>query len=202
LIANGRHVQPLTDRYAWGVGGGLIGLSLATFSLTRSKADEGDAVLVNSGAALGLGLGALGDFFYNGDIQNRTPYTGAGIGTAVGLVAGGTLATFVQVSPSRVLLVDLGAGLGAAAGAAAGSPLVFENVTENKTRGFVAATAAGTLIGGGLAWYLTRERPSAEPPSPSAVAGPHVTPFGGIVGGSQTRDGSTPAYGAGVRGVW
>ena len=29
-IANGRHVQPLTDRYAWGVGGGLIGIGLGT----------------------------------------------------------------------------------------------------------------------------------------------------------------------------
>ena len=119
--------------------------SLATFSLTRGKADEGDAVLVNSGAALGLGFGALAEFFYAGDIENRTPYTGAGYGTAIGLVAGGTLATFVQVSPSRVLLIDLGAGLGAAAGAAAGSPLVFEDVTQDKTRGFVAATAGGML---------------------------------------------------------
>ena len=198
FLANGRHVQPLTDRYAWGVSGGLIGLSLATFSLTRSKADEGDAVLVNSGAALGLGLGALGDFFYNGDIQNRTPYMGAGIGTAVGLVTAGTLATFVQVSPSRVLLVDLGAGLGAAAGAAIASPLVFENVTEEKTRGFVAATAGGTLVGGTVAWLLTRE----HKPAPANALAPRFAPFGGIIGGSQTREGSTPAYGGGLRGTW
>ncbi len=198
FIANGRHVQPLTDRYAWGVGGGLIGLSLATFSLTRGQADEGDAVLVNSGAAVGLGLGALADFFYAGDIQNRTPYTGAGYGTAVGLIAGGTLATFVQVSPSRVMLVDLGAGLGAASGAALASPLVFENVTRDKTRGFVAATAGGTLVGGGVAWLLTRERAV----KPASALAPRVTPFGGVVGASQTREGSTPAYGAGLRGTW
>ena len=200
LIANGQHVQPLTDRYAWGVGGGLIGLSLATFSLTRGKADEGDAVLVNSGAALGLGVGALGEFFHGGEIENRTPYTGAGIGTALGLVAGGTLATFVQVSPSRVLLVDLGAGLGAAAGAAAASPLVFEDITQTKTRGFVAATAGGTLVGGSIAWLLTRERTAPDPVKP--LAAPQVTPFGGVIGASQTREGSTPAYGAGLRGTW
>lgn len=199
LIANGRHVQPLTDRYAWGVGGGLIGISLATFSLTRGKADEGDAVLVNSGAALGLGLGALADFFYAGDIENRTPYTGAGVGTAVGLLAGGTLATFAQVSPSRVLLVDLGAGLGAATGAALASPLVFENVTQDKTRGFVAATAGGMLVGGSIAWFLTRERSA---PKAAAKNEPRITPFGGVVGGSVTREGSVPAYGAGVRGTW
>ena len=200
FLANGRHVQPLTDRYAWGVGGVLIGLSLATFSLTRGAADEGDAVLVNSGAALGLGLGALGDFFYNGDIQSRTPYTGAGIGTTVGLLAGGTLATLVQVSPSRVLLIDLGAGLGAAAGAAVASPLVFEDVTEGKTRGFVAATAGGTLLGGGIAWFLTRDKPATDPKK--TALGPHYEPFGGVVGASQTKEGNVPAYGAGLRGTW
>ena len=212
-IANGRHVQPLTDRYAWGVGGGLIGLSLATFSLTRAKADEGDAVLVNSGAALGLGFGALGDFFYAGDIEKRTPYTGAGYGTAIGLAAGGTLATFVQVQPSRVLLVDLGAGLGAATGAAIGSPLVFEDVTPAKTRGFIAATAGGMLLGGTVAWWLTRERAVAPPVQPvgsgpgrrraaPAPTEPRVVPFGGVVGSSATPEGAVPAYGGGLRGTW
>lgn len=200
-IANGRHVQPLTDRYAWGVGGGLIGLSLATFSLTRGKADEGDAVLVNSGAAIGLGLGALTDFFYAGDIENRTPYTGAGYGTAVGLLAGGALATFVQVSPSRVLLVDLGAGLGAATGAAIASPLVFEEVTTGKTRGFVAATAGGMLVGGTVAWLLTREK--REPSTrPAGRNDPRILPYGGVIGGSATREGNVPAYGAGIHGTW
>jgi len=200
LIANGRHVQPLTDRYAWGVGGGLIGISLATVSLARGKADEGDALLVNSGAALGLGLGALADFYYAGDIEKRTPYTGAGYGAAIGLIGGGALAAFVQVSPSRVMLIDLGAGLGAAMGAAAASPLVFENVTTGKTRGFVAATAAGTLVGGAVAWWLTRDRPATAPPRPRGAA--HASPYGGVIGGSATGDGVVPAYGAGVHGTW
>lgn len=199
LIANGRHVSPLTDRYAWGVGGGLVGLSLATFSLTRSRADEGDATLVHSGAAVGLGLGALGDLFYRGELET-TPYTGAGYGSAVGLVAAGTVATFVQVSPSRVLLVDLGAGLGAALGAAVGSPLVFEDLTPGKTRGFLAATAAGTLVGGGVAWWLTRDRePSAEP---RAHFKPRLVPEGGVIGATPTREGSSPVYGIGVHGTF
>jgi hypothetical protein len=201
FIANGRHVQPLTDRYAWGVGGGLLGISLATLSLARGKADEGDAVLVNSGAAVGLGLGSMADFFYDGDIQARTPYTGAGYGTAVGLVAGGALASFVTVSPSRVLLVDLGAGVGAATGAAIASPLLIEDATPAKTRGFLASTFGGTLIGGTVAWWLTRER-AAGPPDKARGAAPRVTPFGGVVGSSATREGNTPAYGLGLRGAW
>jgi hypothetical protein len=194
LIANGRHVQPLTDRYAWGVGGGLVGLGLGTFALTRGRIDEGDATLVHSGAAIGLGLGSLTEFFYRGDLD-VTPYTGSGYGAAIGLVSAGTLATFVQVSPSRVLLVDLGAGLGAAAGAAAGSPLVFEDLTPEKTRGFVAATVGGTLVGGAAAWWLTRDRGKTDPPKDRAAA--RAVPFGGVVGGTEA-----PAYGLGVRGTF
>jgi len=196
LIANGRKV-PLTDRYAWGVGGGLIGLGLATFSLTRGKTDEGDAVLLHSGAGLGLGLGALSDYFYRGSLD-RTPYTGSGYGSAIGLLAGGALAKLTKVSASRVLLIDLGAGLGAAAGAAIGSPLVFEKVTPEKTRGFVAATVGGTLIGGAAAWWFTRDRAHATS-RPNAL---RVTPYGGTIGASATRDGAVPAYGLGVHGVW
>jgi len=184
LIANGRNVRPLTDRYAWGVGGGLVGLGLATFSLTRHKADEGDAVLVHSGAGLGLGLGALADWFYRGDLE-KTPYTGTGYGSAIGLALGGALATFAHVSPSRVLLIDLGAGLGAAAGAAAASPLVFENVTEAKTRGFVSATFAGTIAGGLVGYWLTREK------APRRAL--HVVPYAGTNGRT---------YDVGLRGTF
>ena len=34
LLAAGGKLQPFDDRYAWGVGGGLIGAALATFALT------------------------------------------------------------------------------------------------------------------------------------------------------------------------
>jgi hypothetical protein len=185
LIANGRHVKPLTDRYAWGVGGGLVGLGLATFSLTRHKADEGDAVLVHSGAGIGLGLGALADWFYRGDLE-KTPYTGTGYGSAIGLAIGGALANVTHISPSRALLIDLGAGLGAAAGAAAASPLVFENVTEGKTRGFVAATFAGTIVGGLTAYWFTREGRA-----PRALG---VVPYAGTSGRGN--------YDVGLRGMF
>ena len=194
LIANGQKIYPLSDHYAWGVGGGLIGLGLATFSLTRHKADEGDAVLVHSGAGLGLGLGALTDFFYRGTLD-RTPYTGSGFGSAIGLVLGGTLSTFVEVSASRLLLIDLGAGVGAAAGAALGSPLVFQNLTETKTRGFLAATFTGTIAGGAAGWWLTRSMPKTKGPTAT-----HLVPYGGAIGSSATRTGEVPAYGLGVRG--
>lgn len=204
LIANGRQVQPLTDRYAWGVGGGLIGLAFNTYVLTRGHADEGDAMLVHSGAVLGLSLGALGDYYASGDLRSTNPATGAGYGAAIGMLGGTTLGALVTVSPSRVLLVDLGAGVGAGAGAALASPLIFENLTEAKTRGFIAATAAGTLIGGGIAWWLTRDAGRAEPPSkdrraPQAL---RIVPTGGVIGSSATREGNAPAYGIGAVGTF
>jgi hypothetical protein len=147
FIANGRHVQPLTDRYAWGVGAGLTGLGLATFALTRSKMNEGDAVLAHSGGGLGMSLGGLTELAYRGKTTGVTPYTGAGYGAAIGLVGAGALATFVDVSPSRVLLVDMGAGLGALAGAAAASPLVLF-LTRNAPAAKTATWHYGTPVAG------------------------------------------------------
>lgn len=168
LIAGGRHVQPITDRYAWGIGGGLVGASLATFALTRKRMDEGDATFTNSAGAFGLFLGSLGDFYYRGTIEAR-PLTGMGYGAAAGTVIAGASSLFFRASSSRVLLIDLGAGLGALGGAALSSPLLFEDVTAAKTRGFLAATTVGTLGGASIAYLLTRGH---DEPVKAAHAGP------------------------------
>jgi hypothetical protein len=202
LLANGFNVGPLTDRYAWGVGAGLGGLALGTFALTRSKMDEGDAVLVNSGAALGFVLGGASELFYRGttDTSVVTPYTGSGLGAAIGLVGGGTLASFVTVSPSRALLIDLGTGLGGLAGAAAASPLVFDNLNPGKSRGFIAIAGGSALVGGGIAWFMTRNADHDKPLVQEKARASHVVPFGGVVGQSATPSGQVPAYGGGLRG--
>jgi hypothetical protein len=198
LIAAGQNVQPSADRYAWGVSGGLAGIALATFALTRTSMDEGDATLVHSGGALGLLVGGATEFIWLGS-TTATPYTGMGYGSAIGLVGAGILATQVQVSPSRMLLIDIGTGGGALLGAAAASPLVFENKTEANIRGWLSATVAGSVAGGLLTWWLTREA------SPNANAG-HAsgpdrslpgTPTLGILGMSRSRSGSAPVYGIG-----
>jgi hypothetical protein len=191
LIAAGQKVQPFDDRYAWGAGGGLLGTGLATLALTRTKMDDGDATLVHSGGALGLLLGGASEFFYLGT-TDVTPYTGMGYGTALGLFAAGALATRVTISPSRVLLIDLGAGGGALLGAAAASPLLFQNLerpTQSNTRGSLSATIGGSLLGGAVAWWLTRDL--AQTPRANIRGSPSV----GIIGASPTRSGSTPVYG-------
>ena len=45
LLAAGRRRAAAHDRYSWGVGGGFIGLGLATVALTRTSMDDGDATL-------------------------------------------------------------------------------------------------------------------------------------------------------------
>jgi hypothetical protein len=184
---------PTSNQFAYGVASGLGGIALATFALTRSTMDEGDALLAHSGGALGLFLGGLTEFAYKGQ-TNATPYTGAGYGAAIGVVGAGALATVVRVSPARVMLVDTGAALGALAGAAIGSPLVFQNVTEAKNRLFLSAMLTGTVAGGVIGWALTRDTGKATkaflPGSPNA----------GIIGQSVTPTGTVPAYGVGWSG--
>ncbi|HEX8794539.1 MAG TPA: hypothetical protein VF765_26520 [Polyangiaceae bacterium] len=201
FIADGRNVQPTDDRYVWGMGGGLVGLGLATFALTRTTMDDGDATLAHSGGALGLAYGAAAEFLVNGSTSG-TPYTGMGYGAAIGLVGAGVLATQVTLSPSRMLLIDVGAGGGALLGAAAASPLVFENQTEANVRGWVSATVAGSLLGGGLTWWLTRDRGGGAHPDPKASFLKYGTPSAGLIGGSATPTGWQPAYGLSWSSRW
>jgi hypothetical protein len=204
LIAAGSDVQPSSDRLSWAVGGGFVGLGLATFALTRTHMDDGDAALVHSGAALGMLAGGAIDWLgrsasqlglCNLNVPCVTPSTGMGYGSAVGLVGAGLLATQVTTSPSRVLLIDLGAGGGALAGAAAGSPLVFQNQSPANVRGWLSVTLGGAVVGGGLAWWLTRD---VSPPKPAWL--PPGTPMAGVLGTSPSRRGDAPILGLGWSG--
>lgn len=212
LLAAGQDVQPTGDRYSWGVAAGLVGLSLATVAVTQSSMDDGDATLAHSGGIFGLAFGAATEYLVNGTTTG-TPYGGMGAGTAIGVTGAGLLATAVTLSPSRMLLIDLGAGGGALIGAAAASPLVtLANQTAGNTRGWLSATMGGALVGGGLAWWLTRDSgggdahgrgagPQAPGSRPASGSGWSAwtswgTPTAGVIATSQTRTGEVPVYGA------
>lgn len=189
LLAAGGKLQPFDDRYAWGVGGGLIGAALATFAITRSTMDDGDAMLAHSGATLGLLIGGATELLKDGKTPaEATPYRGMGYGTAAGLIAAGALATQVTTSPSRVLLIDVGVGGGALLGAAAASPLIFQNLTPGATRGWLSATLGGSVLGGALAWYLTRDG------APKVAHIPNL-PVPGVLGMSASAGRTAPIYG-------
>jgi hypothetical protein len=121
-----------------------------------------------------------------------------GYGAGIGVLAAGALATQVTVSPSRVLLVDLGVGGGALVGAAAASPLIFKNPTESQTRAWLSATIGGSVVGGVTAWWLTRESWLGR----RAWRWPAV-PTAGVIGVSERGGATAPAYGIGLAGpLW
>jgi hypothetical protein len=190
FIADGRHITPLTDRFAWGVIGGFGGVGVSAIALARFKMDEGDAAMAGSGGALGLAFGGLSELVYRGRYTNVTPYTGFGYGSAIGLVGASILATQVTIAPSRMLLLDAGVGAGALVGAAIASPLVFQNLNPTKSRIWLTSTMAGGLAGGALAWVFT-----GGTSAPKGDAWRYGMPNAGVIGASATPMGSVPAYG-------
>jgi hypothetical protein len=174
-------------------------MSLATADLTFEGMGEGGATLAHSGGAFGMLLGGVAQLAYEGR-TDITPTRGMGYGTGVGVLAAGLLATQVRPSPSRVLLVDLGASLGALIGAAAASPLLFveEGESEGRSRAWLSSIAAGTIAGGALAFWLTRPVERPQTPRPASLV---VAPFAGLIGETTGPNGrSSPLLGLGVRG--
>lgn len=195
FLASGTDVLPLNSRYLYGAAGGVTGLGLSIFALTRKPIDDGGALLTHSGGALGLYLGSIIELMARGSFD-RPPPLGQGIGAAVGVVGTGVLATQLKISPSRVLLLDVGVGLGGLVGAAATSPLVFDQPTATQTRVFLIAALSGSVIGGVTTAFLTRHW------NAPAKVGQLGEPVIGPIGYSLTREGATPAFGLGWRGTW
>ena len=73
---------------------------------------------------------------------------------------------------------------------------MFEDVTAGKTRGFIGATVAGTVLGGAAAWYLTRH--SFEPKK--TATGLHMVPYGGAM--PSPTPGGPSGFGGGVQGTF
>ena len=86
------------------------------------------------------------------------------------------------------------------AGAASASPFLFENVSENKARAFALITGAGTIMGGAIAWFLTRDMSNETAKGRGSSFARNLTPLGGVIGTSATPNGPVPAYGVGLSG--
>jgi len=164
LLLAGHYDVPKEDRYVYGVVSGTAGVALAVAAMNATEITDGDAALAHSGGVLGMGLGGLGQLFYEGRTK-KTPVGGMGYGAAVGTLGAGVLATQLNLKASRVLLVDLGATLGALTGAAAGSPLLLVDQEESKsrTRAWLGGIFAGTVLGAGIGWWSTRKSEASAP---------------------------------------
>src|SRR5262249_29879892 len=130
-----------------------------------------------------------------------TPFAGMGYGAVLGWLAGAALATPIRFRPSRVLTVDLGAVLGGLGGAALGSPLLFghssnsEHASPSAQRVWLRAVGGSALLGAGIAWFATRDRPE-----PAHGFLPPGMPMFGVIGESVARDRHEPVYGLGWQG--
>jgi len=179
LLLAAHHDVPEEDRYVYGVVSGTGGVALAVAAMSLSDISDGDAALAHSGGVLGMGLGGLTQLFVQGK-TNTTPIGGMGYGAALGTLGAGVLATQLDVRPSRVLLIDLGATLGALTGAAAASPLLLVNQEESRprTRLWLGSIFAGSVLGAGIGWWSTRkaapERRAGLPALPYALATPEA----------------------------
>lgn len=192
---------PRDHRYVYGLAGAGSGVVLATVSLSFGRMGEGGATMAHTGGAFGLVLGGLGDLWIRGDTE-ATAIRGMGYGSAVGVLAGGALATqFRNVPNSTVLFIDLGGSLGALVGAAAASPVLFVNggSTQTKNRIWLGSIVLGTVAGGAIGWWTTRSGEGAPP----KIASVSLLPYAGIVGESaDARGRRAPVLGAGVGGTF
>jgi hypothetical protein len=161
------------SQYGYSLVGALTGLGLATTSLAiGGSMSEGGALLTHSGGAFGLVLGGMTELAIRDNGSSKTPYAGLGIGTGAGVLVAGAAARWLTVEPSRVLIIDLGAGLGGLAGAAAASPFIVRDRTEGGDRAFLVTTMATTVAGGVVAWLWTRK--STPAPPATALYLPHI----------------------------
>ncbi len=175
------------DRYAFGLLGAGVGLTLGAAAIAVRPVSEGGAVLAHSGGAFGALLGAMTDAAVRGT-TGASLRRGIGWGAGAGVLLGGAAATQITISPSRALLVDLAASLGALGGAALASPLlIVDESSPARTRLWLASAGAGTIAGGVIGWLVT-----ASPSAPAAPApgGARAFPYAGL-----TPDGNGPSLG-------
>jgi len=197
LLAKAYDVQPVEDRFVYGLVGASSGMTLATIALGFQPMSLGGATLTHVGGAWGTVLGGLADLY----IQGRTdgsPLHGMGYGAGIGVLTAGVIATQIDLKPSRVLLVNLMAALGGLTGAAVASPFVFgEERTKTENRAWLASMAGGTVLGTAIGLGLTAPGAATEDAASLWAA----VPYAGVIATSPYPDGS-PALGGGLRGTW
>lgn len=196
FIARGYDVSR-ANGYAYGLLGATAGITLASTALSFGHVSDGGAALAHSGGVFGTLVGGLVDLSIQGKTDVR-PRLGMGYGAGAGVILAGAVATQLNLSPSRVLMIDLGASLGALTGAALASPLLLVDESagssRRRNRWWLASIAAGTVVGGAAGVWFTR--------GSTATAAAHPPPLLPSFGVMSISPEGAPAYGAGVHGTW
>jgi hypothetical protein len=179
LLADGYGVEP-QYRFTYSLAAAMGGAGLATVGIAGHSMTEGDAVLAHSGGAFGALFGAMVEMGYRGKTAGSLKL-GLGWGAASGVLALGAVATQVDLSASRVLLLDLSTSLGGLAGAAAAAPLLLvDGSNATRTRLWLASAGAGAVAGGVIGWFATSsDQPKAALSLPAL---PYVSVLPGAKG--------------------
>jgi hypothetical protein len=126
------------------LGGSLVGLGTALLLIRPLQPTPGQSAMLNSGGLWGTALGVGLGYAMRGNKEdvNLTLL----IGLNVGLITSGILINHVEVSRTRMFLIDLGA----MAGSATGFALAFATFGTDplKSDAGTARLARGALIGG------------------------------------------------------
>jgi hypothetical protein len=196
LVAKSYDVRP-QDRYMYGLIAASAGVTLSTAALSMRPMGEGGALLAHSGGVFGLLLGGMVELMDKGSTK-VTPERGMGYGAGAGVLVAGALATQVQISATRMLLIDLSASLGALAGAAAASPILLVEDKESQTRNrlFLASATLGALVGGGIGLWST-----AGTSNEAHLASVPCIPFANVEP-SSAANGTRGSVQFGVQGLW
>ncbi len=185
------------ERWSFGLVGSAFGIGLATLGLTLGDMSEGGALLAHSGGGLGFVFGGLSELFARGNLD-RLPLAGMGYGAGLGWLACAAAATLTKARPSRVLATNLGAIVGGLGGAALASPLLFDDPTSPEARAWLGITAGSSLLGAGLAWYISRDRIPAHHSGDtvdSIASLAKLLPTPGMIGESVLGSRRAPALG-------
>jgi len=198
MLAMGHDVEPESDRHVWGLAGGFAGIAMASFALSFAGMSSGGAAVAHSGGLLGTAFGAGTEIAIRGR-TGSTPHYGLGIGALGGVVIGGIWGRWVEESPSRTVMIDIGAGVGGVAFAALGSPLLITDLTEGRQRAWVILTMSGAVAGATAAYFMTAPGPNDDD---AAWQFPiNGLPMAGVIGQSLRGNGSAvPVYGVGWTG--
>ena len=192
------------NRYLYGLAGAMVGLSLATTTVSLTPIEPGQAALAHAGGVFGTLLGGLTEGAILAELT-EAPARGMGFGAGAGAIVAGAISTQLTPSATRVLFVDLSASLGALVGAAAGTPLLFvgDEVSDGRSRAWFISVLSGTLLGGAAGLWMTRNEDAELASSDTGWFGETVRPYAGIVGHSALHRGRvSPVFGVGLSGSW